>query len=175
MSDHAGRSILDSTAICIMATGGTIDKIYFDELSKFQVGEPSIGSILDEANIAVEYRIQSLFRKDSLDISKEDRNLLKKAVADAPEKLILVTHGTDTMIESAEALSSISDKVIVFTGSMEPASLRSSDAMFNIGSAFVALQLLSPGIYIAMNGRVLKAKNAKKDREKKQFVVCPEV
>lgn len=165
---------MDLSTIRIIATGGTIDKIYFDELSKFQVGEPSVRSILSEANIAVKYQIQSLFRKDSLELSDEDRLVLKQAVKGAPERRILVTHGTDTMTESASYLSEITDKVIVFTGSMEPASLRSSDAMFNIGSAFAALQLLPCGIYIAMNGRVREAAQVKKDRTKRQFVLRKE-
>lgn len=156
--------------IRIIATGGTIDKIYFDALSDYRIGSPMIGSILEEANIATPYVVQSLLKKDSLELDNNDRKLLFDTVAGAEEKRILVTHGTDTMVESATFLSSIQDKVIVFTGSMSPAGFRSSDAIFNVGTAFAALQLAKPGVYIAMNGLVFDADKAKKDRAKKIFV-----
>lgn len=154
----------------IIATGGTIDKIYFDALSDYRVGSPMIGSILEEANIAAPYVVESLLKKDSIELTDQDRQLLYDTVANAEEKRILVTHGTDTMVQSATFLSGIRDKVIVFTGSMAPAGFRSSDAIFNVGTAFAALQLAKPGVYIAMNGLVFDADKAIKDRSKKIFV-----
>ena len=154
----------------IIATGGTIDKIYFDALSDYRVGSPMISSILEEANIATPYVVESLLKKDSLELTDQDRQLLYDTVANAEEKRILVTHGTDTMAQSARFLSGIRDKVIVFTGSMAPAGFRSSDAIFNVGTAFAALQLANPGVYIAMNGLVFDARKVVKDRSKKIFV-----
>lgn len=155
--------------IRIIATGGTIDKIYFDANSEFQVGDPQIVSILDEANIRVPFHLQSLFRKDSLDLSDEDRQLIRKAVEEAPERHILITHGTDTMAETAACLNSIPDKTIVMTGSMEPARIRNSDAIFNIGAAVAAVQLLAPGVYLTMNGRVFRAGMVRKNLETRCF------
>lgn len=159
-----------SQKIRILATGGTIDKIYFDAKSEFQVGDPSINFILDEANINVAFHIESLFKKDSLELGDSDRQLIRDAVLRAEEKRILVTHGTDTMVESARYLGHIPDKVVVFTGSMEPARQRTSDAIFNIGSAFTALQLLPAGVYIAINGQVFDAQHVSKDRNLRKFI-----
>jgi L-asparaginase len=156
-------------AICIITTGGTIDKIYFDALSTYQVGEPAIGQILEEANVALPYRVQQVCRKDSLDLNDEDRDAILAAVQAAPESRILITHGTDTMIQSALHLASCSDKTIVFTGSMAPAKLRNSDAFFNVGCAIIAVQTLPPGRYICMNGCILAPEEAVKNRNKNRF------
>ncbi len=159
-----------SQVIRILATGGTIDKIYFDAKSEFQVGDPSIHFILDEANINVPFQIESIFKKDSLEMDEHDRQIILEAITRSQERRILVTHGTDTMVESARSLGTITDKVVVFTGSMEPARLRTSDAIFNIGSAFTALQLLPAGVYIAINGQVFDAQHVRKDTELRRFV-----
>jgi L-asparaginase len=155
--------------IRIIATGGTIDKIYFDAKSEFQVGEPQVESILQEANLLVPYTLQSLFRKDSLDLTDDDRAVIEQAVREAPERRILLTHGTDTMTQTAARLKDIPNKTIVMTGSMEPARLRTSDAIFNIGTAVTAVQLLGPGVYIAMNGRLFHADQVQKNRDKMVF------
>ncbi len=138
----------------IFTTGGTIDKIYFDAKNVYQVGEPEVNALLAEANVNFDYSTTSLLRKDSLEITADDRELIRNAVASEPTSRILITHGTDTMIETAKCLLGISDKTIVLTGSMQPARLRISDAFFNIGYAVAAVQLLAPGVYVTMNGKV---------------------
>ncbi|MCP4285781.1 MAG: asparaginase [Gammaproteobacteria bacterium] len=154
--------------ITIFTTGGTIDKVYFDAKSEFQVGMPQIGELLREANVTPEFRVESLFRKDSLDMSDVDRAEIRRRVVDCTSSRILVTHGTDTMIATGLALAGIEEKTIVLTGSMQPARLRISDAVFNIGFAMAAVQLLSAGVYIAMNGQVfdpsVSVKNVAKNR-----------
>ncbi len=141
--------------IRILTTGGTIDKIYFDRKSEFQVGDPQIAEVLSEANVVLDYEIEQLMRKDSLDMTEEDRELIRQVVErDTVHRHFLITHGTDTMIETARALQDILDKVIVLTGAMQPARFRLTDAVFNIGCAFMAVQILPPGVYIAMNGRI---------------------
>jgi L-asparaginase len=156
--------------IKIFTTGGTIDKIYFDAKSEFQVGEPQIGEVLKEANVAFEYEIVSLLRKDSLDLTEADRRAILQAVSAAPEKHIVVTHGTDTMIQTAKVLKAAADKTIVLTGAMQPAKFRFTDAVFNIGSAVLAAQLLPSGVYIAMNGKIFDPDRAAKNAELKRFV-----
>lgn len=140
--------------LLIVTTGGTIDKVYFDDKSDFQVGEPQIGRILDELGVAFRFNVIPILRKDSLHITAADRELLRATIAAQPARHVLVTHGTDSMVETAKALASISDKTIVLTGALNPARFRGSDADFNIGTAVGAVQCLRPGVYIAMNGRI---------------------
>ncbi len=154
----------------IFTTGGTIDKVYFDALSEFQVGETALDHILREANFSLPYEITSLMRKDSLELTDSDRAEINDAIAASESSKILVTHGTDTMVTSAGALSSMPGKTIVFTGAMQPASLRSTDAVFNIGFALACTQTMPPGVYIAMSGRVFDAANVRKDRAAQRFV-----
>ncbi len=155
----------------IITTGGTIDKIYFDAKSEFQVGDPQIGEVLKEANVSFDYEITSLLRKDSLDLTDEDRRQICEAVQSSPQRYIVVTHGTDTMIETAKALKTITDKVIVLTGSMQPAKFRFNDAVFNIACAITAVQLLPDGVYLAINGRIFDPDRAKKNVSLNRFEV----
>lgn len=140
--------------LLIVTTGGTIDKIYFDDKSDYQVGDPQIGRILEELGVAFRFTVIPILRKDSLHISAEDRELMRAAIAAQPAKHVLVTHGTDTMVETAKVLADVADKTIVLTGALNPARFRGSDAEFNIGTAVGAVQSLPPGVYIAMNGRI---------------------
>jgi len=155
--------------IKIFSVGGTIDKVYFDRLSEYQIGGPSIRDILENLPLNFEYEIVSLIRKDSLDMSAADRELIYAAVEQDTHERILITHGTDTMIETANALLPISDKVIVLTGAMEPAGFKNSDAVFNIGCAIGALQSRPAGIYIAMNGRIYDPRRVRKNRAAARF------
>jgi len=155
--------------IKIYTVGGTIDKIYFDRKSTYEVGEPKIGEILEEANVTVLYEISTILHKDSLDMTDEDRQMIFDMVSSEEYPRIILTHGTDTMIQTAEKLSSIPGKVIVLTGAMEPARFKYSDAAFNIGCAVAAVQLLNPGVYIAMNGRIFNSGSVKKNQEKNWF------
>ena len=155
--------------IKIFCTGGTIDKVYFDALSEFQIGNPQISPILQEANAILNYEVVSLLKKDSLEISDVDREEIKKQVKNSLERRIIITHGTDTMTDTAKYLSDIKDKVIVFTGAMEPARLRYTDAIFNVGCAVTAVQCLPPGVYITMNGQIFNALKVRKNRASRRF------
>ena len=155
--------------IKIFTTGGTIDKIYFDRESDYQVGDPQAGGVLERANVVFKYEVESILRKDSLDMTDEDRSKIFERVKNEPRDRIVITHGTDTMIETGKALGGISDKTVVLTGSMYPAKFRDSDAIFNIGCAVTAVQILSPGVYIAMNGRIFNPLRSKKNVELKTF------
>lgn len=155
--------------LLIVTTGGTIDKVYFDDKSDFQVGEPQIGRILQELGVAFRFTVIGLLRKDSLHINQDDRELLRAAIAAQPARHVLVTHGTDTMVETARILASIVDKTIVLTGALNPARFRGSDAEFNIGTAVGAVQSLPPGVYIAMNGRVWDPHRVRKNVAANRF------
>ncbi|MEJ2470515.1 MAG: asparaginase domain-containing protein [Desulfuromonadales bacterium] len=153
----------------ILTTGGTIDKVYFDAKSHFEVGEPQIVEILREANLVIEYRVIPLLRKDSLDLTDADRQTIAQAVRESPAARIVITHGTDTMIETAQSLGHISGKTIVLTGAMQPARFRFTDAVFNIASAIMATQTLAEGVYIVMNGRVFDPGKTRKNRALNRF------
>ena len=155
--------------IRIFTTGGTFDKIYYDAKSEFHIGEPTAGALLEEANVIFDYDIESLLKKDSLDIDDADRELIRKAVLDVSSDMILITHGTDTMVDTAKALLDIDGKTIVLFGAMQPARMRYSDATFNLGFACAAVQLLPPGVHLAMNGRVFDPRQVTKNRAQSRF------
>jgi L-asparaginase len=160
--------------IVIVTTGGTIDKAYFDALSTYQIGEPVVKKLLDGANVTYPYRIVELLRKDSLELTDEDRERLHETVAAVDEHRVVITHGTDTMTDSARVLAANAGKTIVLTGALSPARFSESDATFNIGMAFASAQTLPAGVYIAMNGRVFRGDEVKKDREQRRFVAKTE-
>ena len=149
--------------IKIFTTGGSIDKLYSSQASNFVIDEPQIKNILAEANVAVDYEIEPLLKKDSLDITHEDRSYIFEKISNDHADRILITHGTDTMIETAKTLQEITGKTIVFTGAFHPAAFKKSDAYFNVGAAFVAVQNLTPGVYIVINGRAFEASQAHKN------------
>ena len=155
--------------ISILTTGGTIDKVYFDAKSEYEVGPPNIERVLAELNLALSYTITPLFRKDSLDITEKDRAIVRKAVKESEHELVLITHGTDTMAETAAALKGIENKTIVLTGALEPALFKTSDAIFNIGCALGALQALPFGVYIVMNGSIFKGGKVRKNLDLNRF------
>ena len=155
--------------LCIVTTGGTIDKIYFDDKSDFQVGEPQIGRILDELGVAFRYSVIPILRKDSLHLDDADRELLRATIAAQPARHVLVTHGTDSMVETAKVLALIPGKTIVLTGALNPARFRGSDAEFNIGTAVGAVQSLPAGVYIAMNGRIWDPAKVRKNVDANRF------
>jgi L-asparaginase len=156
--------------IVVLTTGGTIDKAYFDDLSRYQIGDTVITKLLAIAKAQYPYRVEEFLRKDSLDLTDQDRAALRKRVASLDATRIVITHGTDTMTQSARALSGIADKTIVFTGALSPARFSESDATFNVGMAFATVQVAAPGIYIAMNGTVFPANRVMKDRDAGKFV-----
>lgn len=155
--------------IHIFTTGGTIDKIYFDAKSKYEVGPPNIERVLAEMTLAFDYHVTSLMRKDSLEITEEDRFFIADEISKCPESEIVVTHGTDTMVETAKVLAGINNKTIVLTGALEPALFKTSDALFNIGCALAAVQTASAGVYITMNGAVFPYDHVWKNVDKNRF------
>ena len=156
--------------IDIFTTGGTIDKVYFDALSEYQIGATALPDILAENNVFVPHRVTQLLRKDSLELTDADRKAIHDAVAASDSDKVLVTHGTDTMVDTARVLADIPGKTIVLTGAMQPATLRNSDAEFNVGFALAATQTLPPGVYIAMNGEVFDPAETQKDRSAHRFI-----
>ena len=155
--------------IRFVTTGGTIDKIYFDALSQFEVGDSQVRHILTEGLVGFDYDIVSLLQKDSLEMDDEDRGMLRDFIASDDATCFVVTHGTDTMVETAEALAGLPDKSIVLTGALSPARFRTTDAVFNVGMAVAAVQLVEPGIYIAMSGQVFPANRVRKNRDANRF------
>ncbi|WP_286221030.1 asparaginase domain-containing protein [Marinobacter apostichopi] len=155
--------------IQIFTTGGTIDKVYFDANSQFEVGASLLPELLAESNIHDGYRVQELMRKDSLEMTDADRQAVLEAVSASECDRILITHGTDTMPDTAAALAKLAGKTIVLIGAMQPARMRRTDALFNIGFAWSAVQLLSPGVYIAMNGEVFEAGSVRKNLKAQRF------
>jgi L-asparaginase len=157
-------------SILIFTTGGTIDKQYFDALSQYQITDTVVAKLLSVARVTHPYQVEEVIRKDSLDITDQDRALLVGRVARADCSRIIVTHGTDTMTLTASALSVVAHKTIVLVGALAPARFSESDAAFNLGMAFAAAQVAAAGIYITMNGWVFHADEVIKDRDQNAFV-----
>jgi L-asparaginase len=155
--------------IRFITTGGTIDKVYFDRKDAYEVGDPQVGEVLERADVGFPYSIRTLFKKDSLDLTDEDRRAIREAIETDDHERFVVTHGTDTMVASARALRGIRGKVVVFTGSAQPARFQESSAIFNIGCAVAAAQTLPPGVYIAMNGRIFDPERVRKNVERNRF------
>lgn len=155
--------------LLIITTGGTIDKIYFDDMSDYQIGEPMIGQILDHLQVGFEFEVKALMRKDSLHLNDEDRLLIRDEIASSAESHVLITHGTDSMVKTALLLSDIPGKTMVLTGALNPARFNDSDAIFNIGCAIGAVQCQPPGAWIAMSGKVWDPHGVRKNRGKNRF------
>jgi L-asparaginase len=158
--------------IKIFTTGGTIDKIYFDATSEYEIGDPIIPHIFHEVGVHVDYELESLMRKDSLELTDADRSLIRQRCEESSANQILITHGTDTMCQTAEHLTSdggIKGKTIVLTGALSPARFRVTDAIYNLGLAMGAVQTLPPGVYIAMSGEIFTAGQVRKNREAGRF------
>jgi len=155
--------------IKILTTGGTFDKIYYDANSDFHIGEPMARPILEEANVTFDFEVESILKKDSLDMDDTDREIVRSKVQQDPCDRIVITHGTDTMVKTAMCLLDIDNKTVVITGAMQPARMRFSDSAYNIGVATTAVQLLDPGVYVAMNGQIFDPRSTKKNVEKSRF------
>ena len=160
---------INSLKLKFITTGRTIDKIYFDAKSEYEAGSPQIVEILKEAHATFEFEVESILRKDSLDLTDEDRGLIQRKIEGEACERIVVTHGTDTMIQTAKALQGVAGKTIVLTGSMQPARFKSADAAFNVGVAIGAVQVLPPGVYITMNGQIFDPAKARKNVADSRF------
>jgi L-asparaginase len=155
--------------ITFITTGGTIDKVYFDAQSRFEVGETTLEHMLRQGEVAFDYAIVPLMRKDSLELDAADRAAIRAAIEASDDRRFVITHGTDTMVETALALEGIEDRVIVLTGALSPARFQQSDAPINIGLALGAAQTCPPGVYLAMNGRIFPPHGVRKNRERNRF------
>ncbi len=158
--------------ITFIQTGGTIDKDY-PKTSKgysFEFGEPAMKRVLAKIFKSFEYEVLTAFQKDSLEIEDSDREELSKLLGGLDTKHIVITHGTDTLIETAQFLEAQQlNKVIVITGAMRPQRFSNSDADFNIGAAVSAVQILDPGVFVTMSGIVKRASSIKRDLQTGKF------
>ena len=162
---------MTQNAILILTTGGTIDKNYFDALSEYQIVDSGIPALLAEARVALPCRLVELMRKDSLELTDADRLTIATTAREAPETRIVITHGTDTMAETAKVLTAqVPGKTMVLTGALSPARFAETDANFNLGMAFATAQLSPAGVYIAMSGQVFDGLKVRKDRAAGKFV-----
>ena len=153
----------------IITTGGTIDKLYFDDLSDYKIGKPIIGELLNNYHVAFDFEVVPLLKKDSIYITDEDRELIKTVIEKSEESHFLITHGTDTMIDTARYLKPIKDKTIVMTGALTPARFNATDAVFNIGCAVAAVQSQPQGVWVIMNGLVWNPEQVRKNRKANRF------
>jgi len=161
--------------ILVITTGGTIDKVYFDAKSDFEVGQSVVEELLREAHVGIDYKILGLMRKDSLDLDDADREEIRLAIESAPKasQRVVITHGTDTMTDTAQAIAetvAARGATVVLTGALSPARFAHSDATFNVGMAFATAQSAQPGIYIVMNGQVFDGLAVRKDRAQNRFI-----
>ena len=154
--------------IKLFLTGGTFDKAYDELTARLNFDKSHIYEMLQVSRTTREINVEQLLLKDSLDITEDERQMIAEACVRAEEDHIVITHGTDTMAETAMVIkqTGLTGKTVVLTGAMVPYSVgRKSDAMFNLGSALAFAQLLPPGVYVAMNGRYFEAGNVRKDRK----------
>lgn len=164
-------TIKNPDVITILATGGTIDKFY-SVAGTLDIGKPAAHDVLSRVLTDIRFDIRALIGKDSLDMTDEDRAELVAALNAVEHDQVLITHGTDTMSESAQYIAEhaeLGSKVVVLTGAMQPAVMAHSDAGFNLGAAISALNLLEPGVYISMSGRIFPAHTVRKDRARGIF------
>jgi L-asparaginase len=161
---------MNGEPILVLTTGGTIDKNYFDALSEYQIVESGIPALLKEARVALSHRIEEVCRKDSLELSDADRAEIAARALAAPETRLVITHGTDTMTQTARVLAdAVPGKTIVLTGALSPARFADTDAPFNLGMAFATAQVAPPGVYIVMSGEVFDGLKVRKDRAAGRF------
>ena len=161
-------------AIRILVTGGTFDKEYNERTGELYFKDTHIAEMLRLGRSRVEVIIRTVMMVDSLQMTDADRALIVQNCAQAPEERIVVTHGTDTMTDTAAAIArAVSDKTIVLTGAMIPYAFGSSDGLFNLGSALSFVQALPHGVYIAMNGKCFTCDRVRKNRERGEFEQIP--
>jgi L-asparaginase len=151
-------------------TGGTFDKEYDEIRGELSFGDTHLPEMLRRGRCALELEIRTLMMVDSLELSEADRETIARNCQRAPEDRIVITHGTDTMVETARVLAEqVTDKTLVLTGAMVPYAFGSSDGLFNLGSALSFAQVLPAGVYIAMNGRCFTWSDVRKNRKTGMF------
>ena len=153
-------------SIRIFITGGTFDKEYNELTDQLYFNDSHLPEMLDLGRNLVPVEVRTLMMVDSLEMTDEDRGLIAEHCKKSKEDKIIITHGTDTMAETAQLLAKKAiGKTIVITGAMIPYKFGSSDGLFNLGSALAFVQTLQPGVYVAMNGRYFNAENVRKNKE----------
>ena len=159
--------------ILFLQTGGTIDKDY-PKTSKgwaFEIHEPAVKRILKKLNPSFNFNIQSILKKDSLEINENDRNLILKVCKESKENKIIITHGTDTIGETAQFLSVIKNKTIILPGSMRPERFSNSDADLNIGISIGGIQSIKNGVYVALHGLIIPYDQLSRNIETGQYYI----
>lgn len=159
--------------ILFIQTGGTIDKDYPKSVKgyAFEIGEPAVKRVLEKINPSFDYEILELFKKDSTDVTADDRQKLFDVCSNTSHDKIVITHGTDTMIETAGFLSGVKDKTIILIGAFKPERFKDSDAEFNIGAAVGALNTAPHGVYISMNGLTNNYQKFSRDNKTGKFII----
>ena len=156
--------------IRIFITGGTFDKEYDELAGRLYFRDSHLPEMLKLGRSNLKVEVRTLMMIDSLEMTDADREIILEQCRNAPEKRIVITHGTDTMVETAQTLAAgIPDKSIVLTGAMVPYKFGSSDGLFNLGSALAFVQTLPAGVYVAMNGRYFPASSVRKNRQTGTF------
>lgn len=157
-------------AIRVFVTGGTFDKEYDEIRGELSFGDTHLPEMLRRGRCALELEIRTLMMVDSLELSEADRETIARNCLRAPEDRIVITHGTDTMVDTARVLAAqVPDKTLVLTGAMVPYAFGSSDGLFNLGGALSLAQVLDAGVYVAMNGRCFPWDGVRKNRETGAF------
>jgi L-asparaginase len=157
---------MNGAAIRLFVTGGTFDKEYDEIHGSLEFRDTHLPDMLEMGRSRLDVRVRTLMMVDSLEMSEADRGLIASNCRDAPEPFIVITHGTDTMVDTARVLAEeVPDKTIVLTGAMIPIAFGSSDGLFNLGGALTVVQVLPPGVYITMNGRVFPWDGVRKNRD----------
>jgi L-asparaginase len=156
--------------VCIFVTGGTFDKTYDEISGRLSFRDTHLQEMLRLGRSRVRVSIRTLMMVDSLEMSDADREIVVNNCARCKDSRIVITHGTDTMVETAAAIAAaVKDKTVVLTGAMVPYAFGSSDGLFNLGSALSLVQVLPPGVYIAMNGRHFAWDKVRKNRDAGRF------
>jgi L-asparaginase len=157
-------------SIRILITGGTIDKEYNPLRGELTFSKSHLSNMLDQVRCRVRFVLEEIMLKDSLEMRGEDREEILKRCTNCSENNVVVTHGTDTMVETARFLGkNLKGKTLVLVGAMIPYAFGASDALFNLGCAFSAVQTLPPGVYVTMNGKIFSWNNVRKNRESGEF------
>jgi L-asparaginase len=161
-------------AVRILVTGGTFDKEYDEITGRLYFRDTHVAEMLELGRCRLSVEIQKVMMLDSLDMTDGERRIILRSCLEVPEGRIVITHGTDTLVETARLLAeAVPDKTIVLTGAMIPIAFGSSDGLFNMGGALTAVQILPPGVYVVMNGRVFDWDKVRKNRESGVFERIP--